>query len=149
MHSAERWRHPRFQLEVDTQGESIVINLVYHLLGLPFYVCNDTRQFCLHFYLQVNDYKNCYTGNKWDQSLCPDPKTCTKNCALDGVDSQTWKDTYGVKIANNNEMTLQFVTQGPYSKNIGSRTYLLDSSHERLVRLITHKYENNCYKLLF
>ena len=130
MHSAERWRHPRFQLEVDTQGESILINLVYHLMSTTMSLDNSAYRY---FYLQVNDYKNCYTGNRWDQSLCPDPKTCTKNCALDGVDSQTWKDTYGVKIANNNEMTLQFVTQGPYSKNIGSRTYLLDSSHERLV----------------
>ncbi|KAJ2995903.1 hypothetical protein NUW54_g7307 [Trametes sanguinea] len=29
---------------------------------------------------------NCYTGNTWDTSLCPDPVTCSKNCALDGAD---------------------------------------------------------------
>ena len=29
---------------------------------------------------------NCYTGNTWDTSLCPDPVTCAKNCALDGAD---------------------------------------------------------------
>ena len=29
---------------------------------------------------------NCYTGNTWDASLCPDPDTCARNCALDGAD---------------------------------------------------------------
>lgn len=29
---------------------------------------------------------NCYTGNTWDTSLCPDPVTCSENCALDGAD---------------------------------------------------------------
>ncbi|KAI0741911.1 CBH1-6 [Daedaleopsis nitida] len=29
---------------------------------------------------------NCYTGNTWDDSLCPDPTTCAANCALDGAD---------------------------------------------------------------
>ena len=29
---------------------------------------------------------NCYTGNTWDASICPDPVTCAENCALDGAD---------------------------------------------------------------
>ena len=29
---------------------------------------------------------NCYTGNTWDASLCPDADTCAKNCAVDGAD---------------------------------------------------------------
>jgi hypothetical protein len=29
---------------------------------------------------------NCYTGNSWDSSLCPDGATCAKNCAIDGAD---------------------------------------------------------------
>ena len=85
----------------------------------------------LLFVFKVNDYQNCYTGNMWDQSLCPDAETCTQNCALDGVDQNTWRNTYGVTVSNGNELELKFVTQGPYSKNIGSRTFLLDSSHER------------------
>merc|ERR1712212_284336 len=80
---------------------------------------------------KVNDYKNCYTGNTWDKTLCPDAKTCTKNCALDGVDYATWAGTYGVHIYDGDTVELKFVTQGPYSKNIGSRNYLLDASHER------------------
>ena len=27
-------------------------------------------------------YQNCYTGNEWDQSYCPDAQTCTDNCLL-------------------------------------------------------------------
>ena len=27
-------------------------------------------------------YENCYTGNEWDQSYCPDAATCTENCLL-------------------------------------------------------------------
>jgi len=80
---------------------------------------------------KVNDYRNCYTGNRWDGSLCPDARTCTQNCALDGVDYATWDNTYGVHVRNGNQLELNFVTQGPYSKNIGSRNYLLDASHER------------------
>ena len=25
---------------------------------------------------------NCYTGNLWDEELCPDPETCSENCVL-------------------------------------------------------------------
>lgn len=81
---------------------------------------------------KVDDYTNCYTGNTWDQSLCPNSATCTENCALDGVDQQTWEGTYGVHI-DGDAMTLSFITQGPYSRNVGSRTFLLDSSSNSYV----------------
>ncbi|KAI0635812.1 cellobiohydrolaseI [Trametes polyzona] len=67
---------------------------------------------------------NCYTGNTWDDSLCPDPDTCARNCALDGAD---YSGTYGITTSGN-ALTLKFVTQGPYSKNIGSRVYLMDAN---------------------
>ena len=67
----------------------------------------------------------------WDPRFCPDANTCTQNCALDGVDHNTYSNTYGIHINSGDELELKFVTQGQYSKNIGSRTYLLDSSHER------------------
>ena len=70
--------------------------------------------------------KNCYTGNEWDASLCPDGPTCARNCALDGADYQ---GTYGI-TASGSSVKLGFVTNGPYSKNIGSRLYLLDSETE-------------------
>jgi len=71
----------------------------------------------------VGTTTNCYTGNAWDQTLCPDPQTCSKNCALDGADYQ---GTYGIQ-SSGTALSLKFVTVGPYSTNIGSRTYLMDT----------------------
>ena len=67
-------------------------------------------------------YTNCYTGNRWDQSLCPDSATCTANCALEGIDQNQWGNTYGISTAGN-ALTLKFVT----GSNVGSRVYLLAS----------------------
>jgi len=69
----------------------------------------------------TSGYTNCYTGNKWNPSICPDPVTCAQNCAVDGAD---YKGTYGVTTSGST-LQLDFVTQGPYSKNIGSRLYLM------------------------
>jgi cellulose 1,4-beta-cellobiosidase len=64
-------------------------------------------------------YTNCYTGNTWDSTLCPDGATCAKNCALDGADYQ---GTYGI-TSSGNSLTLKFVT----GANIGSRVYLMEN----------------------
>lgn len=83
---------------------------------------------------------NCYTGNKWDTSLCPDVDSCTENCALEGVDSNTWSGTYGVHQYQNG-VQLDFVTQGPYSKNIGSRIYYMDTdSSYKLFKLVNKEF---------
>jgi len=70
----------------------------------------------------VGGYSNCYTGNQWDQSHCPDPKTCSTNCAIDGAD---YSSTYGINT-NGNQLSIRFITHGQYGDNIGSRVYLLD-----------------------
>lgn len=67
----------------------------------------------------TSGYTNCYTGNKWDASLCPDPATCAKNCALDGAD---YAGTYGI-TSTGDALTLKFVT----GANVGSRVYLMAS----------------------
>lgn len=69
-------------------------------------------------------YTNCYTGNEWDATLCPDPAICATNCALDGAD---YEGVYGIK-AGGDSLTLTFVT----GANIGSRVYLLadDSTYQ-------------------
>lgn len=72
----------------------------------------------------VTGATNCYTGNEWNAELCPDAATCTANCALEGANAE-YENTYGVH-ATGAELTLSFVTNGPYSKNIGSRVYLLE-----------------------
>ncbi|KAI0506455.1 cellulose 1,4-beta-cellobiosidase [Xylaria bambusicola] len=64
---------------------------------------------------------NCYDGNEWDTTRCTDAESCVSKCCLDGAD---YSGTYGVTTSGN-AMTLKFTTQGPYSKNIGSRLYLM------------------------
>jgi cellulose 1,4-beta-cellobiosidase len=67
-------------------------------------------------------YTNCYTGQKWDASICPDGATCAKNCAVDGAD---YSGTYGITTSGN-ALTLKFVTKGD-GTNVGSRVYLMAS----------------------
>ncbi len=72
----------------------------------------------------TSGYTNCYTGNQWDSTLCPNVATCTANCALDGAD---YAGTYGITTSGN-ALTLNFVTRGA-NTNIGSRVYLLDDEN--------------------
>lgn len=71
----------------------------------------------------VDSSTNCYTGNEWDSSYCPDGTTCASKCCVDGAD---YAGTYGATTSGN-ALNLKFVTQGPYSTNIGSRMYLMES----------------------
>jgi len=73
------------------------------------------------------DTTNCYTGNSWNTTMCPDGKTCAQNCVVEGADDE-YTSTYGVK-GSGSKLQLDFVTQGPYSKNIGSRTYLMKDDY--------------------
>ena len=73
---------------------------------------------------KTGDSTNCYTGNTWDASACSDPDACAKNCVLDGAD---YSGTYGITTSGN-ALTLKFVTKGPYSTNVGSRVYLMDTA---------------------
>nr|OQO30258.1 hypothetical protein B0A51_01806 [Rachicladosporium sp. CCFEE 5018] len=66
---------------------------------------------------------NCYDGNKWSTTLCPDPTTCAANCALDGGD---YTGTYGI-TASGNSLSMKLVT----GSNVGSRVYLMDTSDSK------------------
>lgn len=68
-------------------------------------------------------YTNCYTGNTWDSTLCPDATTCAANCALDGAD---YSGTYGITTSGS-ALTLKFKT----GTNVGSRVYLMDSTDSK------------------
>ncbi|KAF8694341.1 glycoside hydrolase family 7, partial [Rhizoctonia solani] len=70
----------------------------------------------------TSGYTNCYTGQTWDKTLCPDGATCAKNCALEGAD---YPGTYGITTSGD-ALTLKFVTQSA-NKNVGSRVYLMAS----------------------
>jgi cellulose 1,4-beta-cellobiosidase len=67
----------------------------------------------------TSGYTNCYTGNTFNTTQCPDPATCAKNCAVDGAD---YSGTYGITTTGN-ALTLKFVT----GANVGSRVYLMAS----------------------
>jgi cellulose 1,4-beta-cellobiosidase len=85
----------------------------------------------------TSGYTNCFTGNKWDGNLCPDPQTCVRNCALDGADYQ---NTYGIRT-DGNALTLKFVTKGQYGTNIGSRVYLLaDENNYKMFHLKNQEF---------
>ncbi|KAF2129296.1 glycoside hydrolase family 7 protein [Dothidotthia symphoricarpi CBS 119687] len=80
---------------------------------------------------------NCYTGNTWDATLCPDGTTCAKNCAIDGAD---YAGTYGITTASD-ALSLKFVTKGSYSTNIGSRTYLMESDTKyQMFNLVNNEF---------
>ena len=70
---------------------------------------------------------NCYTGNTWDATLCPDDVTCAKNCALDGAN---YASTYGITTSGSS-LRINFVTTSG-AKNVGSRVYLMadDSTYQ-------------------
>jgi cellulose 1,4-beta-cellobiosidase len=71
-----------------------------------------------------NGYSNCYSGNAWNTTICKDSKSCAANCAVDGAN---YKDTYGASTSGN-ALSLNFITKGEYSTNIGSRFYLMASA---------------------
>ncbi|KAK1511297.1 glycosyl hydrolase family 7 [Colletotrichum costaricense] len=66
---------------------------------------------------------NCYDGNKWT-SACSSATDCASKCSLEGAD---YAATYGVTTSGN-ALSLKFVTQHAYGKNIGSRHYLMNSA---------------------
>jgi cellulose 1,4-beta-cellobiosidase len=64
---------------------------------------------------------NCYDDNECSSSLCPDSKTYSNNCVIEGAD---YSGTYDITTSVNS-LKLVFVTNGSCSTNIGSRIYLL------------------------
>ncbi|KAK1992639.1 family 7 glycosyl hydrolase [Colletotrichum falcatum] len=81
---------------------------------------------------QTTGSTNCYTGNKWDASVCGGGgggggaagEDCAAKCCVDGAD---YAGTYGASTSGD-ALTLKFVQQGPNSKNIGSRMFLMDGA---------------------
>ncbi|KAJ6483437.1 cellobiohydrolaseI [Mycena sanguinolenta] len=62
---------------------------------------------------------SCFTCDKWNPVVCPDPVTCTANCALEGVD---YTNAYGITTSGNS-IRMNLVT----GCNVGSRVFLLAS----------------------
>lgn len=84
----------------------------------------------------TSGYTNCYTGNKWDSSICSSPTTCAQNCALDGAD---YSATYGI-TTNGNSITMKFVTKTE-NTNVGSRVYLMaDDTKYQMFKLKNQEF---------
>eukprot|EP00347_Sterkiella_histriomuscorum_P007454 403348854 len=76
----------------------------------------------------VGGYDACGKDTKY----CPDESTCAQNCALDGIEQNDWKNTYGIEsVNNNNGISMQYVTGG----NVGSRTYLVEGDSYKVFNL--------------
>ena len=70
----------------------------------------------------TDGYDNCYDGNEWTD-VCSSATDCAEMCAIEGADYGT---TYGASTSGD-ALTLKFVTEHEYGKNIGSRFYLMES----------------------
>jgi len=66
----------------------------------------------------VGGWDHCYDASGWNPQYCPDEETCSKTCAVEGIDEAGWRNNYGVTTVNNG-VKLKYVP--------GSRMYLLDS----------------------
>ncbi|CAK7213901.1 Exoglucanase 1 [Sporothrix bragantina] len=88
----------------------------------------------------TSGYTNCYDGNKWNATACPDGKTCAQNCALEGAD---YAKTYGITTPSDGALKLQFVTKNQDGANVGSRVYLTaagDGSKYRMFDLLNKEF---------
>lgn len=43
-----------------------------------------------------NTSDSCYSGSGWNSVVCPDNLSCSKNCALEGIEENDWNQIYGV-----------------------------------------------------
>lgn len=81
---------------------------------------------------ETSGYQNCYTGDAWDSTLCPDPETCAKNCCLDGVD---YAGDSGIKAVEGG-VSLGFVTTTQYGKSVGSRLYVTEGTQYKQFNML-------------
>jgi len=80
---------------------------------------------------------DCYKGNQW---LCGSSPSACADCVLEGSSSSDYTGTYGITTSNK-QVSLKFVTQGPYSKNIGSRIYLMENqSQYKIFKLLNKEF---------
>ncbi|KAL2180395.1 glycoside hydrolase family 7 protein [Thermothelomyces heterothallicus CBS 202.75] len=86
----------------------------------------------------TDGYTNCYTGNAWNETACPDGVTCAANCAIDGAD---YEGTYGITTPSDGALKLNFVTKNENGQNVGSRVYLMKGDDKyRLFNLLNKEF---------
>ncbi|CAK0812659.1 unnamed protein product [Prorocentrum cordatum] len=68
----------------------------------------------------VGGYTNCIgeADHMWSKDYCPDAATCAKKCAVEGLNSTQYSETYGIEASKDaSSLTLKYVP--------GSREYLM------------------------
>jgi len=73
----------------------------------------------------TSGYENCYTGDAWNPNFCSDPVACARDCALEGVSADKYRNTYGIEQLQHG-VKLNFVTDHQFGTNVGSRLYIMD-----------------------
>jgi len=86
---------------------------------------------------ETGETHNCYTGNLWSDTLCSNVTECISNCAVEGADEE-YAETYGVN-ATGDALELGFVTTGQYSRNVGSRTFLMEDEENYKMFMLKNK----------
>lgn len=86
-----------------------------YLFPFPIKVNNVTIQTKLvldanwrWFHHKNNEAVNCFPGG-WNASVCPNPTTCSNNCAIEGIPSSQYASNYGV-TGGGGSVTLKYVT---------------------------------------
>ncbi|OIW34407.1 glycoside hydrolase [Coniochaeta ligniaria NRRL 30616] len=130
-------------------GQQVGTNTAEKHPALPMQVCTNSGSCTKESTTAVLDanwrwthvktgYTNCYDGNTWNATACPDGKTCASNCAIDGAD---YEKTYGITTPSSGALKLKFVTKNDNGANIGSRVYLMASDTKyRMFNLLNKEF---------
>jgi cellulose 1,4-beta-cellobiosidase len=72
---------------------------------------------------QVNSFRDCFTGQNWNEDVCSweSPDTC--QCALEGVD---YANVNGI-TSSGNALTLRYATESQFGTARNSRVYLMET----------------------
>ncbi|KAF8652144.1 hypothetical protein AX16_004530 [Volvariella volvacea WC 439] len=70
----------------------------------------------------TSGYTNCYSGNTWNTTICPDGITCARNCAVEGAD---YGSTNGITTSGNS-ITFKIIELGERTDTV-SRVYLMNT----------------------
>ncbi|KAH6671000.1 exoglucanase 1 [Plectosphaerella plurivora] len=72
---------------------------------------------------EVNGFRSCYTGQEWNDDVCPRKPIDACQCALEGAD---YAGMHGI-TSSKDALTLRYATQSQFGTTRNSRVYLMES----------------------
>lgn len=122
---------PGFCLSIGTTNQNNLLSFPLEMDGslVASKLVLDGNWHWIHSAADMN--KNCYP-NGWNHEVCPDPDTCWKTCAIEGVPTDQWGGNYGVHV-NGDSLTMNYVTKHQYGTNVGSRMYVTDPTGQKYI----------------